>query len=212
VDQPCRGVAIPHLGRDLALIRYQKRPRQWRVLAKSAIDRTRSAGADSRKEVDWWLAGADPGCRTLRWRARDGNDGRRRKNQDEANALVPRAKEPDWEQERCNCERDPRGPTESRQQSRNKDEIGFRDEWQPGSDRLLPDPTFSDSLPRNHSREPAIEPRRALDSEGESHSLTDHLAEEGRAGGARKLNHHVLPYRRLIARNHHRLEIARARL
>ena len=126
--------------------------------------------------------------------------------------LVPRAKKADGEEQRCNCERDPRGPTKSCQQSRNKDEIGFRDEWQPGSDRLPPDPTLSGSLPRNHSREPAIEPRRALDREGESHSLSDHLAEEGRAGGARELYGHVPPNRGRVAGNHHRLEIARARL
>ncbi|HEV7838167.1 MAG TPA: hypothetical protein VGO75_08895, partial [Gemmatimonadaceae bacterium] len=60
----------------------------------------------------------------------------------EANALVPRAKEADGKEERCNGERDPRGPTESREQSCNKNEIGFGDEWQPGSGRLPPDPTL----------------------------------------------------------------------
>jgi hypothetical protein len=111
------------------------------------------------------LAGVGPCC-TLRWRARHSDDGRRGKNQDEAEVLVPRAKDPDGEKARCNRERDPRGPTESRQESRNKDEISFRDEWQRGSDRLPPDRTLSGTLPRNHSREPAIELQRQLKTTG----------------------------------------------
>jgi hypothetical protein len=44
VNQPCRGIPIPHLGRDLALIRYQERSRQWGIVPERAIDRERSAG------------------------------------------------------------------------------------------------------------------------------------------------------------------------
>jgi hypothetical protein len=80
--------------------------------------------------------------RTRGWRTGHGDDGRCPKHQHQPDALVSRPKEADREEQGCNGERDPSGPAESRQQPSDKDEIGFGDEWQPGSCRLPPDPTL----------------------------------------------------------------------
>jgi hypothetical protein len=51
VDEPGRGVALTHLGWDLALVGDEQRTRESCVLAKNLVDLSPGAGADFCKAI-----------------------------------------------------------------------------------------------------------------------------------------------------------------
>jgi len=74
-----------------------------------------------------------PACRSFGRRTCCGNDSSPCEDQHEAEALIARAKQAQWQHQQCNRNGDPCEPAKSRQQARDEKEIGFRDKWQPGS-------------------------------------------------------------------------------
>jgi hypothetical protein len=149
VNEAGAGVPIPHLGRDLPLIRDEERARQRRIDPEGLVDRSSGPRPNSRQQGRRSSHTTYAYRRPRRWRACCADHRSSSENQDEGDTLVARAKESQEQQHRCSGDGNPGEPAESRQQPAGENEICRGNEWQSGSGRQPPDPSTSAPPARN---------------------------------------------------------------
>ena len=83
MNESCSGVAIAHLGWDLALVSDEKRAGQRSVVRKRAVNRTGGTRSDPGEYVGWRLTLLRASGRTFRRIRGEGKNRRCRENQND---------------------------------------------------------------------------------------------------------------------------------
>src|SRR5689334_15219153 len=206
-DARC-GVTIAHLRRNLALVRDEKCAGKWRIVSEGLVDRARRTEPHARQEIRIYF------LRLRRVGRRCGggerNDHRRTEEEWKPNPVRPAADNRRHARECGTNNANPGEIRKPRQQASEVGEICSGYQGQSCSNPVLPECWCLRPSARYHSIARATNQR--LTGEWEGGPLRHDLSEESGPRRSGQLDLQILPDQGGIARNHHGLEIAGARL